>query len=113
MNWLIAINAILAIATVAFGIFALIDPHKLAGQPQTSDYFSKMYAVRAIPFGLGLAMVLVYFPAQATIWLIVAGAMQLGDAWANLSRGVVMAFLFSMALAILHFVSAWLLHGLP
>ena len=113
MNWLITINAILAIVTVAFGIFALIAPHKLAGQPQTSDYFSKMYAVRAIPFGLGLATILVYFPEQATVWLIVAGLMQLGDAWANLKRGAVMAILSPMALAILHFASAWLLHKLP
>ena len=109
MNWLIAINAIFAIATVVFGIFSLVAPHKLAGQPQTSDYFSKMYAVRAIPFGIGLAVVLVYLPEQAAIWLVVAGFMQLGDAWANLKRGVVMAFLSPLALALLHFVSAWLL----
>lgn len=109
MNWLMILNAVLAVSTALFGVFALVAPQKLSGQTETSNYFPKMYAARAIPFGLGLAFVLIFLPEQAKTWLVVAGFIQAGDAWTNAKRGVIAAIASPAGLAILHWVSAWLL----
>lgn len=100
------LNAVFAVITTAFGIFALLAPHKLSGEPETSLYFVKMYAARAVPFGLGLAAVLIWLPEQARAWLVVAGFIQAGDAWANSGCGIMAAVISPAVLAAIHLVSA-------
>ncbi|OSI10840.1 hypothetical protein [Neisseria zoodegmatis] len=108
MNGLIILNVVLALASAAFGLFALFAPQRLSGSPELSMYYPHMYAARAVPFGLGLAAVLVWLPGQATAWLLVAGVIQAIDSLVNIKRGVV-AVISPALVALVHIVSAYFL----
>ena len=99
MTWLMALNAVVALGSAFFGLVALFKPQAMPGRPlghdsgsemtETSEattYFARMYAVRAVPFGIATAAVAVLLPSQAAIWLLAAGLIELLDAMVVASR---------------------------
>jgi len=84
---LVAANTVVAAASGAFGILALVRPGALMGWVvevgPSSTHFAAMYAVRAVP--LALAVIAVAWrarpgtPGALMLVLAVAGAVQLGD----------------------------------
>ena len=98
MTWLMALNAVVALGSAFFGLVALFRPRAMPGQPLTSPgsqmtqpreattYFARMYAARAVPFGIATAAVAVLLPSQAAIWLLAAGLIELLDAMVVASR---------------------------
>ena len=81
MNWIIGINAVMAMVTIVFGIVALARPMLLSGVPAMRvPLLRRHVCARAIPFGAGLAYVLIVAVQQAVPWLVVAGAIQVLDA---------------------------------
>ena len=98
MTWLMALNAAVALGSMFFGLVALFRPQAMPGRPLTSPgsqmtqpseattYFARMYAARAVPFGIATAAVCILLPSQAAIWLLPAGAIELLDAMVVASR---------------------------
>ena len=98
MTWLMALNAAVALGSMFFGLVALFRPQAMPGRPPTSPgsqmtqpseattYFARMYAARAVPFGIATAAVCILLPSQAAIWLLAAGAVELLDAMVVASR---------------------------
>ena len=98
MTWLMALNAAVALGSMFFGLVALFRPQAMPGRPLTSPgsqmtqpseattYFARMYAARAVPFGIATAAVCILLPIQAAIWLLAAGAIELLDAMVVASR---------------------------
>ena len=98
MTWLMALNAAVALGSMFFGLVALFRPRAMPGRPLTSPgsqmtqpseattYFARMYAARAVPFGIATAAVAVLLPSQAAIWLLAAGIIELLDAMVVASR---------------------------
>ena len=98
MTWLMALNAAVALGSMFFGLVALFRPLAMPGRPLTSPgsqmtqpseattYFARMYAARAVPFGIATAAVCILLPSQAAIWLLSAGAIELLDAMVVASR---------------------------
>ena len=98
MTWLMALNAAVALGSMFFGLVALFRPQAMPGRPLTSPgsqmtqpseattYFARMYAARAVPFGIATAAVCILLPSQAAIWLLAAGAIALLDAMVVASR---------------------------
>jgi len=98
MTWLMALNAAVALGSMFFGLVALFRPQAMPGRPLTSPgsqmtqpseattYFARMYAARAVPFGIATAAVCILLPSQAAIWLLSAGAIELLDAMVVASR---------------------------
>ena len=98
MTWLMALNAAVALGPMFFGLVALFRPQAMPGRPLTSPgsqmtqpseattYFARMYAARAVPFGIATAAVCILLPSQAAIWLLAAGAIELLDAMVVASR---------------------------
>ena len=108
MNWIIGINAVMAMVTIVFGIVALARPTLLSGAPADagSRYYAAMYTARAIPFGAGLAYVLIAAVQQAVPWLVVAGTIQVLDAAIGCRRRVVGAVVAPLVLASVHLATA-------
>ncbi|MEG8105097.1 MULTISPECIES: DUF4267 domain-containing protein [Actinomyces] len=99
MTWLMALNAVVALGSAFFGLVALFKPQAMPGRPLAHDpgskmtepseattYFARMYAARAVPFGIATAAVAVLLPSQAAIWLLAAGIIELLDAMVVASR---------------------------
>ena len=98
MTWLMALNAAVALGSMFFGLVALFRPQAMPGRPLTSPgsqmtqpseattYFARMYAARAVPFGIATAAVCILLPSQAAIWLLAAGAIELLDAMVVANR---------------------------
>ena len=98
MTWLMALNAAVALGSMFFGLVALFRPQAMPGRPLTSPgsqmtqpseattYFARMYAARAVPFGIATAAVCILLPSQTAIWLLAAGAIELLDAMVVASR---------------------------
>ena len=98
MTWLMALNAAVALGSMFFGLVALFRPRAMPGRPLTSPgsqmtqpseattYFARMYAARAVPFGIATAAVCILLPSQAAIWLLAAGATELLDSMVVASR---------------------------
>lgn len=99
MTWLMALNALVALGSALFGLVALLKPQAMPGRPlaaapdsemtqasEATTYFARMYAARAVPFGIATAVVCILLPSQATIWLLAAGAIELLDAMVVASR---------------------------
>ena len=99
MNWLMALNAVVALGSAFFGVVALLRPRAMPGGPLTAGpgsemkepsqatiYFARMYAARAVPFGIATAAVAILLPSQAAIWFLVAGAIELLDAMVVANR---------------------------
>jgi hypothetical protein len=83
--WLALINSVAAIVTAAFGVAALARPNAFTPHGETtSRFFPALYAARAIPLGLGVA-VAVWLPVTGmgavalTVLLGVAALAQIGD----------------------------------
>ncbi|OLO45293.1 DUF4267 domain-containing protein [Actinomyces oris] len=98
MTWLMALNAAVALGSMFFGLVALFRPQAMPGRPlaspgsqmtqpsEATTYFARMYAARAVPFGIATAAVCILLPSQAVIWLLAAGAVELLDAMVVASR---------------------------
>ena len=99
MTWLMALNAVVALGSAFFGLVALFKPQAMPGRPlghdpgsemtepsEATTYFARMYAVRAVPFGIATAAIAVLLPSQAAIWLLAAGLIELLDAMVVASR---------------------------
>ena len=98
MTWLMALNAAVALGSMFFGLVALFRPQAMPGRPlaspgsqmtqpsEATTYFARMYAARAVPFGIATAAVAVLLPSQAAIWLLAAGLIELLDAMVVASR---------------------------
>ena len=98
MTWLMALNAAVALGSMFFGLVALFRPQAMPGRPlaspgsqmtqpsEATTYFARMYAARAVPFGIATAAVCILLPSQAAIWLLAAGAIELLDAMVVASR---------------------------
>ncbi len=98
MTWLMALNAAVALGSMFFGLVALFRPQAMPGRPlaspgsqmtqpsEATTYFARMYAARAVPFGIATAAVCILLPSQAAIWLLSAGAIELLDAMVVASR---------------------------
>lgn len=98
MTWLMALNAAVALGSIFFGLVALFRPQAMPGRPlaspgsqmtqpsEATTYFARMYAARAVPFGIATAAVCILLPSQAAIWLLSAGAIELLDAMVVASR---------------------------
>ena len=98
MTWLMALNAAVALGSMFFGLVALFRPQAMPGRPlaspdsqmtqpsEATTYFARMYAARAVPFGIATAAVCILLPRQAAIWLLAAGAIELLDAMVVASR---------------------------
>lgn len=107
MTLLVALNVLLAVASSAFGLVALWRPALLSGEPEHSLYYVRMYASRAIPFGLGMAAVMWWMPDQAVAWLLVAGVIQALDAVIGFRRKIPAALIAPVCAAIIHLFTAW------
>lgn len=107
MTWLLMVNALLALASGMFGLIALWRPTLLSGEPEHSPYYVQMYAARAVPFGLGMAVVACWLPTQAFVWLLVAGVIQGVDAVIGLRRMIPAAVIAPICAAVIHFFTAW------
>ena len=82
MNPLVLVNAVLALGSAAAGVLALVRPAALADRPAddpAARFFARMYAARAVPFGVAVAAVLLLTPAQAPVWLVTAAVVQAAD----------------------------------
>jgi len=98
MTWLMALNAAVALGSMFFGLVALFRPQAMPGRPlaspgsqmtqpsEATTYFARMYAARAVPFGIATAAVCILLPSQAAIWFLVAGAIELLDAMVVANR---------------------------
>ena len=98
MTWLMALNAAVALGSMFFGLVALFRPQAMPGRPlaspgsqmtqpsEATTYFARMYAARAVPFGIATAAVCILLPSQAAIWLLAAGIIELLDAMVVASR---------------------------
>ena len=98
MTWLMALNAAVALGSMFFGLVALFRPQAMPGRPlaspgsqmtqpsEATTYFARMYAARAVPFGIATAAVCILLPSQAAIWLLAAGTIELLDAMVVASR---------------------------
>ena len=98
MTWLMVLNAVVALGSAFFGAVALLRPQAIPGRPlstgsnsdkepdEATTYFARMYAARAIPFGIGTAAVAILLPGQAAAWFLIAGIIELFDAIVVMSR---------------------------
>ena len=99
MTWLMLLNAAVALGSASFGVVALLRPRAMPGRPlaggpcpedkepsETTTYFARMYAARAVPFGISTAAVALLAPERAAAWLMVAGVIELLDAVVVMSR---------------------------
>lgn len=81
--WLAALNTLAALASAGFGVAALVRPALIAppGQDTSSRFYPAMYAARAIPLGLAVAVAVWLTPAPAFLLLLLGAAIlaQLGD----------------------------------
>ncbi len=99
MTWLMVLNAVVALGSAFFGGVALLRPQAMPGRPlgigphsqdegssEATTYFARMYAARALPFGIGTAAVALLLPGQAAAWFLTAGIIELFDAMVVMSR---------------------------
>lgn len=114
MNRLLATNAVLGLASSAFGVLALARPDALDPTHSPSGFYARMYASRSIPLGVAVAATSagVGGPPSPAV-LAAAAAAQLGDAAigaANRNPGMT---LFPMAGALVHAATAWTVANRP
>lgn len=84
MPWVIALlNSVAAVASVGFGVAAVIRPQLLAPdghEAVAGRYFPAMYAGRAVPLGLAVGIVVWLAPTLLSVLLLgVATIAQLAD----------------------------------
>lgn len=108
MRALAIVNAVLALSGTGFGVVALVAPRRMSGERTSSRYFARMYAARAIPFGIALAIVLIADPAAARLWLVAGGVIQAFDSFIGFTRPKAppAAFAIPAVIAAVHFWSA-------
>lgn len=105
MTPLVIVNVVLALGSAAFGVLALARPALLAGSAADAPaavFFARMYASRAVPFGVALALVLVLGPSHAAEWLAAAAVIQGLDAAIGASRGSLGMTLAPAVTALIH-----------
>lgn len=82
-SYLLILNLIVALASTAFGVVAALRPAVLSrasGQDLGEIFYSRMYAVRAIPFGLLVASFPFFQRGTAVVVvLLLAALIQLSD----------------------------------
>ncbi|GIG24867.1 hypothetical protein [Cellulomonas denverensis] len=83
VRWLAALNTLAALSSAGFGVAALLRPGLIApsGQDTSSRFYPAMYAARAIPLGLAVAVAVWLTPAPTFLVLLLVAAIvaQLGD----------------------------------
>ncbi len=77
------LNLLIALASALFGVFALFRPtliNPAAGDSGGEIFFARMYAARAVPFGLIAGFVPLFFGGWPVATLLFAAALtQLAD----------------------------------
>ncbi|GAA4978970.1 hypothetical protein HD597_000597 [Nonomuraea thailandensis] len=91
-SWLAALNAVVAVVTVAFAVTGVVAPTALARSDVVTStrYYAAMYATRAVPVGVAV-VVAAFLSIPNGTWialLAVAGACQIGDAVIGLWRRI-------------------------
>ena len=80
---LLALNFVASLGSTAFGVLALVRPAALSGSSQIDRgemFYVRMYAARAIPFGLAAGMLPFWFGGNAVAYvLFTAAAIQAAD----------------------------------
>lgn len=84
MTFLFAVNALAALASIAFGLVGGVRPAALSesGTPTAGErFYGWMYAARAVPLGVAAAVAPFAWPGPAcSLILFAAAAAQAGDA---------------------------------
>lgn len=128
MNIALFVNAALALVSAGFGVLALLRPRVLTRQlspfehdvsPSTTStatqFYSWMYASRAIPLGVAVAAVAATATFEAAdrsttaVWLVVAAVAQLGDVAIGLRYRVLGMMAAPAVVAGVHLATAFLL----
>ena len=110
-SYLLSLNLIVALISTAFGAVAAIRPvilSKASGRDPGEIFYSKMYAVRAIPFGL-LVGSLPFFARGAAVaaLLLLAALIQLLDGAIGVMRKDVRQSAGPLIATIVHAVCGW------
>ena len=91
------LNLVVSFASVAWALFALARPASLSSSRRISHgelFYLRMYAARAIPFGIAVGILPFWFRGKAVAWLLFAAAViQIADvmiAVGRKERGMIM-----------------------
>lgn len=80
---LLILNLVASLASAAFGVVALARPAALSGSSQVARgqmFYVRMYAARAIPFGLAAGLLPFWFGGKAVACLLfTAAVIQVAD----------------------------------
>ena len=87
---IIILNLIVSLASGVWGVVALWAPALMSKSSQATSgevFYSKMYAVRAIPVGVATGLLPLWLGGSAIAWLlVVACAIQLADVWVAITK---------------------------
>lgn len=110
MNLLFAVNALAALASIAFALVGGVRPAALSGSgtPTAGErFYGWMYAARGVPLGVaaGIAPLWWSSPASALI-LFAAAAAQIGDAAIGVASRKWTMIVGASALTVIHAATA-------
>ena len=75
---IVIVNLVVSLASVLAAVMAVWRPAMLSGSKQVSSgevFYVRMYAARAVPFGLAAGLLPFWFLGPAVAWLLFAAAM--------------------------------------
>jgi hypothetical protein len=78
---ILVLNLIASFTSAGWAVVALVRPASLSGSScveQGEAFYARMYAARAIPFGLAAGMLPLWFAGQAVAWLLFTAALTQG-----------------------------------
>ena len=74
---IIVLNLVVSLASVLAAVLALLRPAVLSGSQQVSNgelFYVRMYAARAVPFGVACGFLPFWLPGPAAAWVLFAAA---------------------------------------
>ena len=113
------LNAVAALVSTASAALVLVRPEAMSGSRSVSAgerFFARMYAARAIPFGLVIAVMpfplftAACDPMAVRLVLVAATVVQAVDVAIGLSRGRWAMVAGPSVAALIHALTAWFLH---
>lgn len=110
-SYLLSLNLIVALTSTAFGVVAAVRPavlSKASGLDLGEIFYSRMYAVRAVPFGL-MVGILPFFARGTSVaaLLLLAALIQLSDGLIGVMRKDLRQSAGPLIATIVHLVCGW------
>ena len=108
---LLVLNSLISLASAGWAVVALVQPAFLSGSGHVSGgerFYSRMYAVRSIPFGLATAIAPFCTGGTAIAWLLfTAAGIQITDAIIGAEKKARGMMIGASLAALIHVLCGW------